>query len=322
MNAEERVRESPAGGTAATTDLGDRSVGTVFDVQRFCVHDGPGLRTTVFLKGCPLRCAWCDNPESQLAEPELAVFAGSCISCGQFAPPCPALWEDGARTADRALLGAELKKRIGDCPTGGARWIGRQATASSIMEEVRRDLPFFGENGGMTLSGGEPLLQPEFARTLLQMARAERINTALETCGHVPWQSLQSCLPFVDTVLFDVKHLDPAVHQKHTGVDNRLILDNLRRLARRGANVIVRVPLIPGFNACLDDVRSLARFVAGLGLRIGRLDLLSYHTLGRGKYEALERRYRWADHLPLDEQQVGRLAEAARAAGLAVTVGG
>ncbi len=322
MSAHDRIRESPTGEPATITDLGDTTVGTLFDVQRFCVHDGPGLRTTVFLKGCPLRCVWCDNPESQQAEPELTVFAGNCISCGQFAPRCPALWEVSGGAAASAMVAAELEKRARVCPTVSVRWIGRRATAASVMAAVRRDLPFFGEDGGLTLSGGEPLMQPEFAMSLLRMASAEGINTAIETCGHVPWQSLEDCLPFVNTVLFDLKHMDPVTHWRHTGVDNELILGNLRRLARSRAPVIVRVPLIPGFNASLEDIQSLARFVAGLELATGRLDLLPYHALGRPKYEALGRRYRWADCSPLSEQQIHQLAEAARACGLSVTVGG
>ncbi len=296
--------------------------GTVFDIQRYSLHDGPGLRTTVFFKGCPLRCGWCANPESQQMSPEIAVFAVNCISCGQFDKSCPAAWQAHADTRWKQELVSEFDTRAQACPARGVRWIGQRRTAGSIMAEVRRDVPFYQGDGGLTLSGGEPLLQPDLAEALLRLAHADCINTAIETTGQAPWRSFERCLPFLDTVLFDVKHLDGEIHRQYTGVDNTLILENLRHLARLAAPVIVRVPLIPGFNATAETIQAVAALVVDLNLPSQRVDLLPYHALGRGKYTVIGKTYPWADYPTLSDEQVAGLAGIVRSYGLAVTVGG
>lgn len=308
--------------------------GIIFDIQRYSVHDGPGLRTNVFFKGCPLRCAWCANPESQTMQPELAVFAVNCIHCGQFEEPCPDGWliQDDVTWKWGVQDDYETRARL--CPAGGVRWIGERRTAGSVLDEVRRDAPFYEGGGGMTLSGGEPALQPAFAEALLRLARDECINTAIETCGQVPWPNLERLAPYLDTFLFDVKHLDSATHRAFTGAGNELILENLRRLAALAASeavgtdatpvpsVIVRVPLIPGFNASAESLRAIGRFVAGLPGPIRQVDILPYHTLGRAKYAALAKPYPWDGHQHLSDEEVEALAGELRAMGLMVTVGG
>lgn len=314
--------------------------GIIFDIQRYSVHDGPGLRTNVFFKGCSLRCAWCANPESQTMQPELAVFAVNCIHCGQFEEPCPDGWliQDDVTWKWGVQDDYETRARL--CPAGGVRWIGERRTAGSVLDEVRRDAPFYEGGGGMTLSGGEPALQPAFAEALLRLARDECINTAIETCGQVPWPNLERLAPYLDTFLFDVKHLDSATHRAFTGSGNELILDNLRRLAALtaaeaagadaagaakaagAASVIVRVPLIPGFNASAESLRAIGQFVAGLPGPIRQVDILPYHTLGRAKYAALAKPYPWDGHQHLSDEEIETLAGELRAMGLVVTVGG
>jgi len=296
--------------------------GIIFDIQRYSLHDGPGLRTNVFFKGCPLRCAWCANPESQAARPELAVFAMNCIRCGQFAGPCPDGWRVREDTAWKEDLRADYETRARLCPAGGVRWIGERRTAGSVMEEVRRDAPFYEGGGGMTLTGGEPALQPAFTEALLRLAHEECINTAIETCGQVAWSQLERLLPYLDMVLFDVKHLDSATHRAFTGAGNELILANLRHVAASGVPVIVRVPLIPGFNASAESLAAIGRFVVGLPGHIQQVDLLPYHTLGRAKYAALARPYPWDGHARLADEEVESLAGELRGMGLTVTVGG
>ena len=292
--------------------------GIVFDIQRYSLHDGPGLRTNVFLKGCPLHCAWCANPESQQLSPELALTESHCLTCGQFETPCPACWADDDPTtrADR------LAERVAVCPTGAIHWIGERRTAGQIMAEVRRDAPFYGEGGGLTLTGGEATMQPDLAEALLRLAKVEDISTAIESCGHTRWAVWERLLPHLDHILYDLKQTDSDRHRTFTGLGNELILANLRQLAAAGAPLTIRVPLIPGFNADAASLTAIADFVAGLPGPILPLDLLPYHTLGRAKYAALGRDYPWQAHPRLTEAEVAALAGVIAGRGLRVRVGG
>jgi pyruvate formate lyase activating enzyme len=245
-----------------------------------------------------------------------------CIRCGQFDAHCPDGWIVQADTAWKREVQSEYEERARLCPAGGVRWIGERRTAGSVIDEVRRDALFYEDGGGMTLTGGEPALQPAFAEALLSLAREERVHTAIETCGHVPWRNLARLLPYLDAVLYDVKHTDLAVHRAFTGAGNARILGNLRRLAAAGAPIVVRVPLIPGFNASAGSVRAIGRLVAGLPGRVDRIDLLPYHTLGRAKYAALAQPYPWEGYARLTDEEVEELADELSRMGLAVTVGG
>lgn len=296
--------------------------GIIFDIQRYSLHDGPGLRTNVFFKGCPLRCGWCANPESQTQQPEIAVFAANCIHCGQFDAPCPDQWQVQTDTSWKRDVIGEYGERAAVCPVGGTYWIGEQRAAGSIIAEVRRDRPFYAEGGGMTLTGGEPLLQPRLAEALLRLAKAESITTAIETCGYATWQTFARLVPYLDSILFDLKHMDDTLHRVWTGVGNEPILDNLRRLIAAYAPVTVRVPLIPGFNATVENVQAIGAFVAGLEGDVPHVDLLPYHAFGRSKYTALALPYPWQAHERLTDHQVGELADALRGQGLNVTIGG
>jgi pyruvate formate lyase activating enzyme len=294
--------------------------GIVFDIQRYSLHDGPGLRTNVFLKGCPLRCAWCANPESQQPQPELALFAHNCITCGQFPQACPLGWGQHHHNGWTRELAGQYSPRAEVCPTGAMRWIGQRRTAGAIIQEVLRDAAFYEDGGGLTLTGGEPTMQPCLAEALLRLAKAEYLSTAIETCGHTTWAVWERLVPYLDTILFDLKHTDSNTHRTFTGVGNELILSNLRRLAEVSAPVIVRVPLIPGFNADPASLGAMAEFVHDLGLT--RLDVLPYHTLGQAKYAALGREYPLAGQSRLEEAEVAELAGLVESVGLRVTVGG
>lgn len=278
--------------------------GIIFDIQRYSLHDGPGLRTNVFLKGCPLRCQWCANPESQQMQPELALSEHNCIDCGQFADPCAGCWVAAHASGGRATA---LGERVAICPTGALHWVGERRSAGAVIAEVLRDAPFYAAGGGMTLTGGEVTMQPDFAEALLRLAKGAGIATAMETCGHTQWAVFERLLPFLDLVLYDLKHVNSAVHRQFTGFGNELILDNLRRLAAQHAPLVVRVPLIPGFNADPVSLTAIAEFVAQLGAAVQRVDLLPYHTLGKAKYRALGREYQWAENARLSDADLAEL---------------
>lgn len=296
--------------------------GIVFDIQRMSMHDGPGLRTNVFLKGCPLRCAWCANPESQASYPEPMLRAGQCIDCGQFLETCTHClpnWRGQQRNQTQRI---EIDERVALCPTGAVTWTGARRAAGDVIAEVLRDRPFYGDGGGMTVTGGEPTMQPDFCAALLQLAHDAGVTTALETCGYTQWAIFERLLPHVDLFLYDIKHVDAAPHRQFTGVDNAPILTNLQRLTAAGARVRARIPLIPGFNATPEDVAAIAKFIAYLPRPVQGVDLLPYHTMGKAKYTALGREFPWVDHARLTDAQIREMATIFAAHGLAVTIGG
>ncbi len=298
--------------------------GTVFDIRRFSIHDGPGLRTTVFFKGCPLRCYWCHNPESQHHRRELMYWPERCIQCQACVAACPngAIAWDGAQPVTDAakcdLAGACTQA----CYAEARQIAGRTMGVAQVMAELTRDQSFYEtSNGGVTFSGGEPLLQPAFLLGLLQACRAAEIHTALDTCGFAPWETIDRIRPFVDLFLYDIKLMDPVRHRKYTLVFNPRILDNLRQLAQLGHKIIVRVPIIPGIN---DDERNLhqtAAFAMGLG-GLGRVDLLPYHAAATGKYERLHRKYRLPRLKTPSDERMGEIARLFEGYGLRVQIGG
>jgi pyruvate formate lyase activating enzyme len=296
--------------------------GVVFDIQRYSLHDGPGLRTNVFLSGCPLRCGWCSNPESQKLQPELALFARNCIACGQFGEACPGNWQEDLQDGWTKVLEEKYHARSLLCPTEAIRWIGERRSAGDVMQEVLRDVPFYEDGGGMTLTGGEPTMQPRMAEALLRLAKADGISTAMETCGFTQWKVFEYLLPYLDHILFDLKHVDSQIHRAFTGVDNELILSNLQRLTEIGAPVTIRVPLIPGFNSTTEDMQAIARFVLQLNGSSKRIDLLPYHNFGKAKYEALGRDYPWKSYERLSDEEVEAFVKVVEDYGITVNIGG
>ncbi|MFA5786056.1 MAG: glycyl-radical enzyme activating protein [Actinomycetota bacterium] len=269
------------------------SVGVIFDIQRYCVYDGPGIRTGVFLKGCPMRCFWCHNPESQQCRPQVRFLATRCDGCGACVERC----DVGAirLRKGKLLWDFEHCNDCGECAdvcteNAFAR-IGEELSVAQTMERVMADRDFFaGSHGGVTVSGGEPTMQPEFLLHLLRALRQDGIHTALDTCGHFPGRLLPQLLETVDLFLFDIKHADDQEHQRATGFGNRRILENFRDLLAKvgSARVTVRVPLVPGFNTEPGDIEAVIEVLTSAGYE-GEVHLMPYHGWAKSKYESLGR---------------------------------
>lgn len=260
----------------------------LMDIKQFAVHDGPGIRTTFFLKGCSLRCVWCHNPEGIGREAQIAYYSRKCASCGACAEVCPtgaSGMRGGAHEFDRALCTA-CGACVRECPVDAYRLFGREISSDEAVAIAEKDEPFYtSSGGGITVSGGEPLLQADFVEEFFRKLRAKGLGTAVDTCGNVPWESFEKVLPLTDIFLFDVKHIDSARHRELTGAGNELIISNLKRLSASGARIEVRIPLVPG---CNDDRATLEGIGALLGsLNIERAKLLPYHSMARSKYAAL-----------------------------------
>lgn len=295
----------------------------ITDIQRFSIHDGPGIRTTVFFQGCPLRCAWCQNPECQIAGPRLRFSAGRCMGCGACKQVCP---HGGHKIADGTHTLARDKCEVCGkcaecCPTGALGIVGRQSTPEEIMQVVRKDFTFYQQSGGgVTLSGGEPLAQAKGARALLHLARAEGIHNAVETCGHADWRSFEPLLEAVDLWLYDIKHMGEKEHRVLTGVYNRRILANLRRLLERGAQVTLRMPIIPGYNDGFFDRRLVELLEKHNTLR--EVHLMPYNQLAESKYEPLGLQYELRGTQPPPEEELQQLKARLEELGVEVRVGG
>jgi pyruvate formate lyase activating enzyme len=270
-------------------DEGQR-LGIINDIQRMSVNDGPGFRTVVFLKGCLLACEWCHNPEGKRRYPEVIPFVNNCEGCNKCLEVCPTgaltIIEEKKPIIDKGLCTACLQC-IGVCKYHALVCWGKIVTAREVMDDVTRDKPFFDESGGgLTVSGGEPLAQVEFTRALMMLAKETGIGTALDTCGHAPWEDLEKVLEYTDLVLFDIKNIDTKEHRKYAGLGNELILENARRIAQKGVKMRIRVPIIPGRNDSEESLRATAKFIGGLGSAVLGVDLLPYHPYAGGKYRA------------------------------------
>ena len=270
----------------ASTASSSVTRGWITEIQRFCIHDGPGIRTTVFFKGCPLRCWWCHNPETQGQNAQLAFTASKCIACGACAQVCPQ-----QRAADQKSLAIDRSACTvcgacaQACPASAREIVGRAVGVDEIIAEVQRDRPFYQQSGGgMTLSGGEPLFQPDFALGLLQAAKTVGLRTCIETCSQLDPAVLDRALPLVDLFLCDFKETDPQRHRAWTGVDNVRILINLRRLHAAGACLRLRCPIVPGFNDRDEHFAGIAALTRELD-GIEGVELMPYHQLGASKLE-------------------------------------
>lgn len=275
----------------------------IFDIRRYSVHDGPGIRTTVFFKGCPLDCWWCHNPESQHTQPELIVRENLCIGCGKCAEACPqgSTWQEGTTLHYNRQQCTLCGKCVAACMASAREIVGRQMSVEQVMRQVERDIPFYDESGGgVTFSGGEPVLQWQFLVELLKACKSLELHTALDTCGFAAWDVLQRVAEYTDLFLYDLKHTDPELHLRYTGVPLAPILDNLERLAGLGKRIFLRLPLIPGINDDEANLRRLGQLAAGLPA-IEQIDLLPYHHSAAAKYQRLDRVYRLPETQPPGE---------------------
>ena len=265
----------------------DKIRANIFEIKKFAVHDGPGVRTTLFFKGCPLKCRWCHNPESISPKPQLAYYEHKCINCGECVSICPNnahSMADGKHEFDRNLCIA-CGKCEEVCLGDSLRLYGKEISIEEAMELVLEDRGFYGEDGGVTLSGGEPLTQADFCHELLKKLKKEGINTAVDTCACVNWSAIEKVLPFTDLFLVDFKHSDSAMHRELTGQGNELIIANLKRLSESGAKIEVRIPLIPGYNNSQSNLKATAKILEKMKLE--RVKILPYHDMAQNKYKAL-----------------------------------
>lgn len=284
----------------------------LFNLQRYSTHDGPGIRTVVFLKGCSLGCRWCQNPESRSREADLLFDERLCLpGCELCQSACPqgiSRHNDQLVIARGKLRTEDINRLVDCCPTQALTVCGETQTVEAIMERVLRDKPFYDRSGGgITLSGGEPFMQPQLAQALLERSREAGIHTAVESCLHVPWKYIAPSLPSLDLLLADLKHVDNARFHAWTDGNAERVLDNFRRLAAAGVKMTVRVPLIPDFNADEHSIRAIADFAADeIGVR--EIHFLPYHTLGINKYRLLNQPY-LAAQTPLDAPELLAFAE-------------
>ncbi len=292
----------------------------VFDVYRGTTHDGPGLRTTVFFKGCPLRCRWCQNPEGISPNPEVWWNSGTCIGCGTCVRSCPqkALSASGAVISVDRTLCRVCGTCAAACPSEAMAVTGTVRTMESLLEESCRDSDYYEIfGGGVTASGGEPLLQHEFLTEFFRRLKLKGINTALDTCGAVPWNNMESVLKFTDCVLYDIKLAAPEQHRKFTGMDNSLILDNLWRIVGIGKRLWIRTPLIPGVTAVPENISAIAGFIGKkLGGKIERWELCAFNAACAAKYAKLGRNWTFAGEPPMEQNLIDTLKTAAFAEGI------
>jgi len=295
---------------------------TIFDIQRYSVHDGPGIRTLVFFKGCPLRCRWCQNPESLDKEREIAFFANKCIGCGECAKVCPRdaiVFEDTRRInralCDRCGLCAET------CYAEALTVIGKEYDIRSLLDIVERDRPFYEQSGGgVTVSGGEPMLQFDFLLDFLRAAKEAGLNTVIETCGSFAWSKFSKLLPYLDIVYFDLKVIGGNEHKRLTGASNKRILANARKLVESGGKVVFRVPLVRGMTATEDNISDLIELLDELGQE--EVHLLPYHKMGESKLQRIDSGLEPLGLEPLSDEEVAEIRARFGAAGMRTCIGG
>ncbi|MFH1107769.1 MAG: glycyl-radical enzyme activating protein [Planctomycetota bacterium] len=295
--------------------------GLVLNIQRYSIHDGPGIRTTVFLKGCPLRCSWCHNPESQNSAPEVLLFPARCVRCGACLDACPNGAIAQAAANDR-LRCVRCGTCTDVCPSGARRLAGRSLSVGDVFHAVDKDRLFYDESGGgVTFSGGEPLMQAEFLTACLRACRDRGYHTAVDTCGHAPTTQLLDVAAETDLFLYDLKLMDAQRHEEFLGVSNELILENARVISARGVPIWLRFPLIPGMNDDKDNLAALGRFARSLPT-VQHLDVLPYHGLGSDKYARIGRANTMGVTPTPTAQWVREVAGRLGAWGLTVKIGG
>jgi len=293
--------------------------GFLFDIQGLSVHDGPGCRTLIFLCGCTLNCFWCSNPEGISTKPSLMYTAAKCIGCGTCIEKCSGnalVLADGKLRIDRQFcINCITRECLNECYTGALRLSGYEMSVERLYQVIRRDRQFWGLDGGITLTGGEPLLQIGFVKNLLAKCHEGYIHTAIETCGNIPWQNFKEVIPFLDWIFFDLKHQDNSLHQKAASAGNSLILENAKRLSKEfKGRLIFRLPLIPGFNDSEKNIYDVIAFLRETGRN--EINILPLHHLGREKYQLLQKDYHGSTISTPTREQLKVISELFRTSGI------
>lgn len=299
------------------------TTGTIINIQKYCVHDGPGIRTTVFFKGCPLRCWWCHNPESHNPKHEIMFFQERCQGCGVCVKRCP---ENAIEIKDSVPVWDEKKCRLCGkctdfCPNNAREYVGQDITKVELMQEIAKDMVFYEESGGgVTFSGGEPLLHADFLSEVLKSCKEKGINTAVETSGYAPWESFEKILGNVDLFLYDLKLMDSEKHKKYMGVGNEVILSNLKKLSSRGANIFARMPIIAGVNDDEEHINEAIKFLSEI--KPLQVNLLPYHKMGMDKYRRLSKDYKLSGMEKPSDERLAEIADKFNKCGIKTRIGG
>jgi len=299
-------------------------IGIVFEIERYAIHDGPGIRTLVFLKGCPLECLWCANPESQQKQPQLVYSENKCLGCRKCIETCS---ENALTVGIHGIVINYTKCRscgrcVSVCNAEALVLLGRKMEANEVLKEILKDENFYrNSGGGVTFSGGEPFAQIDFLMALVRLCKKNFIHTCIETCGNVSWAIMSRILPYVDIFLYDFKAMNPEKHQKYTGVSNKLILNNFKKLVILGKEVIARIPIIPGLNDDEENYRILIQFLSKNAPGV-HINLLPYHRLGLSKYHLINKTYTLNNLKPPTAKKVKEIKKMLTNSGFDVSIGG
>ena len=304
----------------------EKRTGLVADIQHYSLQDGPGIRTTVFVKGCPLSCRWCHNPEMINPGKEVWYDAAKCTQCGKCIEVCPAQALKGYKDEreidrDACIARTGCRKCVEVCPSRAMSAVGQEMAVEDAVKEVRGDEVFYRHSGGgACISGGEPSLQADFASEFLKECQDHAVHTAIETCGYASWDRLRQVAQYADLILYDIKHMDPTKHREETGVSNELVLENVKKLVNMGKKIRIRVPVIPGYNDSEDHFKKIAEFMVSNNLE--NIDLLPYHSYAEAKYKRLCTKYEYAGMEAPSDEEMEKRKVLLESYGLQVNIGG